>query len=51
VALRALTYERLCDSSAHKGQWWLPQAAGTEAWFAARAAQGSLDRQAGPKHR
>lgn len=46
VALRALTYERLRDASAHKGQWWLPEAAGTEAWFAARAAQGALDRQA-----
>jgi hypothetical protein len=30
VALRALTYERLCNTSAHKGQWWLPEAAGTE---------------------
>jgi len=46
VALRALTYQRLCDASAQKGQWWLPEAAGTEAWFAARAAQGSLDRHA-----
>ena len=46
VALRALTHERLIDESKHKGQWWLPEAAGTEAWFAARAAQGALDKQA-----
>ena len=46
VALRALTHARLIDESRHKGQWWLPEAAGTEAWFAARAAQGALDKQA-----
>ena len=46
VALRALTYERLVDTSAHRGQWWLPEAAGTQAWFAARAAQGAMDDRA-----
>ena len=46
VALRALTYERLVDTTAHRGQWWLPEAAGTDAWFAARAAQGAMDDRA-----
>ena len=44
VALRALTHERLVDEGAwNRGQWWLPDATGTEAWFAARAAQDRSD--------
>jgi len=47
VALRALTYEKLIKTENQKGQWWLPEAAGTEEWFAARAAQGAIAEQAG----
>ena len=37
VALRTLTYDKLSkDKASLRGQWWLPEAAGTEAWFAAR---------------
>jgi len=44
VALRALTHERLVDEGRwNRGQWWLPDATGTEAWFVARAAQGRSD--------
>ena len=44
VALRALTHERLVDEGRwNRGQWWLPDATGTEAWFAARAAQERSD--------
>ena len=44
VALRALTHERLVDEGRwNVGQWWLPDATGTEAWFAARAAQERSD--------
>ena len=47
VALRALTYEKLISTDKQKGQWWLPDAAGTAEWFAARAAQGAIAEQAG----
>jgi len=47
VALRALTYEKLIATDKQKGQWWLPDAAGTAEWFAARAAQGAIAEQAG----
>ena len=47
VALRALTYEKLIKTESQKGQWWLPDAAGTAEWFAARAAQGAITEQAG----
>ena len=47
VALRAVTYEKLIKTENQKGQWWLPDAAGTEEWFAARAAQGAIAEQSG----
>ena len=47
VALRALTYDKLINTENQKGQWWLPDAAGTAEWFAARAAQGAIAEQAG----
>jgi nucleolar MIF4G domain-containing protein 1 len=40
VALRALAYDRLQNADERKGQWWLPEAAGTDAWFAARRDRG-----------
>ena len=43
VALRALAYDRLQRAETRKGQWWLPEAAGTDAWFAARRGQGAGD--------
>ena len=45
VALRQLTYEKLLPKHEHarKGQWWLPDAAGTEAWFTSREASKSAD--------
>ena len=44
MALGALTHERLVDEGRwNRGQWWLPDATGTEAWFAARAAQERSD--------
>ena len=51
VALRTLTYEKLKRAGAEsdggqKGQWWLPEAAGTEAWFAARDATRDAERGA-----
>ena len=34
VALRSLTYDILTDDALEKtGNWWLPEAAGTEEWF------------------
>ena len=51
VALRTLTHDKLRRASsgapgAAKGQWWLPEAAGTEAWFAAREATRAAERGA-----
>ena len=42
VALRALTYDILTDNALEKtGNWWLPEAAGTEEWFKKRNAERS----------
>ena len=47
VALRTLTYDKLRkDKASLRGQWWLPEAAGTEAWFAAREASRAAERGA-----
>ena len=42
VALRSLTYDILTDDALEKtGNWWLPEAAGTEEWFKKRNAERS----------
>lgn len=42
VALRSLTYDILTDDALEKtGDWWLPEAAGTEEWFKKRNAERS----------
>ena len=47
IALRTLTYDKLRkDKASLRGQWWLPEAAGTEAWFAAREASRTAERGA-----
>ena len=47
IALRTLTYDKLRkDKASLRGQWWLPEAAGTEAWFAAREASRAAERGA-----
>jgi nucleolar MIF4G domain-containing protein 1 len=40
IALRSLTYDILIDDALDKtGNWWLPEAAGTEEWFKKRNAE------------
>jgi len=47
IALRTLTYDKLRKPKASlRGQWWLPEAAGTDAWFAARDASRAAERGA-----
>ena len=48
IALRTLNYDKLLPQNEfkRKGQWWLPEAAGTEAWFQARDASRVAERNA-----
>ena len=48
IALRTLSYDKLLPQNEfkRKGQWWLPEAAGTEAWFQARDASRVAERNA-----